>query len=87
MNSAPTVRVNISLPKPLLTRLKNSLPNRGLSQFLTQAAKEKLDQRETKQALDQLVQSPKSFDQVKDAIAFVNQNRATDDKRSRRLGL
>lgn len=85
--SAILARLNITLPKGLVYRLKKANKPRGISRFLAEAAREKLECEEAKKALCGLLEAPKSFLGVKDSVSFVRGTRSLDEKRLKRLGL
>src|SRR3989338_5908363 len=62
MNGASNyVRVNISLPRDLLKELKEKVPSRGISRFLSDAAKEKIEESEKEKAFKELLEAPPAF--------------------------
>ena len=80
-------RINITLPQDLLLTLKREIPSGELSSFLVEAAKEKLAQKETHDAIKAILAGPPSFTHVKDSVAYVRKMRKLDEKRFKRLGL
>lgn len=81
------VRVNISLPRDLLKELKVKVPSRGISRFLSDAAREKVDSISSEEALRELLAGPPAFPQIKDSVKWVRELRKGDLKRLKRLGI
>lgn len=82
-----TTRINISLSEDLLTMLRNYVPVRGLSRFLSDAAKEKMDRIKRDKALKNLLAAPPTFTNIGNASAYVRAIRKESEKRARRLGI
>ena len=88
MNSPSNfVRVNISLPSDLLKELKVKVPTRGISRFIADAAKEKIETLTQEEAFRELLAGPPAFTEIKDSVAYVRKMRRLDEKRMKRLGL
>lgn len=81
------IRVNISLPSDLVKELKKKIPSRGISKFLSEAAKEKITKEEREKAFKELLEAPPAFTEIKDSVAYVRKMRRLDEKRMKRLGL
>lgn len=81
------MRINISLSKDVLTMLRSFVPERGLSRFLSEAAKEKIDRIRREKAFNELLNAPPSFTKVRNGAAYVRASRRLDEKRARRLGV
>lgn len=81
------MRINISLSEDFLTMLRTFVPERGLSRFLTEAAKEKIDRIKREKAFNELLNDPPSFTNVRSGSAYVRASRRLDEKRARRLGI
>jgi len=88
MNGASNyVRVNISLPSDLVKELKKKIPFRGISRFISDAAREKVENMSREDALKELLSGPPAFPQIKDSVKWVRELRRNDLKRLKRLGL
>lgn len=88
MNSPSNfVRVNVSLPRDLLKELKKKVPFRGMSKFLSDAARGKVDSINSEEALRELLSGPPAFPQIKDSVKWVRELRKGDLKRMKRLGI
>ena len=87
MNTQTVTRINITLPVPMVSDLKKYAPERGVSNFLAEAAKEKIERIEKEKAFKELLAAPATFTRIKDAQAYVRKTRRLDEKRSRRLGI
>lgn len=81
------VRVNISLPRDLVKELREKVPSRGISKFLSDAAREKVDSISSEEALKELLAGPPAFPHIKDSVKWVRELRRNDLKRLKRLGL
>ena len=82
MNTANmgVVRVNITLPKGLLSELERKVPLRGKSSFVADAIEEKLVREKREMALKELAKLPPTFMGVKDAAVYIEEERANEDK-------
>jgi hypothetical protein len=82
MNTANmgVVRVNITLPKVLLSELEKKVPVRGKSSFVADAIEEKLAREKREAALQELAVLPPTFLGVKDAAVYIENERAKEDK-------
>lgn len=89
MNSASNyVRVNVSLPRDLLRELKEKVPFRGISSFLSDAAREKIAEKEKIVAFKELLDAPPAFTFLKGKNAVVNwvrKSRRKDENRLKRI--
>ncbi len=81
------VRTNVTLPADLVIHLKRLAPRRGMSKFLTDAAREKIASLERENALKELMNAPASFENIKDSVSYINKERSFDERREKRLGL
>ena len=81
------VRVNISLPSDLVKELKEKVPARRISRFLSDAAREKIQTLTQEEAFKELLAGPPAFTEIKDSVVYVRKMRRLDEKRMRRLGL
>lgn len=89
MNS-PTnfVRINISMPSDLIKELKEEVPSRGISRFLSEAAKEKIEKTKRMKAFKELLEAPPAFTFLKGknaAVNWVRKSRREDEKRLKRV--
>ena len=86
-NSTNYIRMNVSFPKELVDALKVTVPTRGISKFLSEAAKEKIAKLKKEKALKELLEAPPAFTKIKDSIKYIREMRRLDNKRLKRLGL
>lgn len=91
MNSSVNyVRMNVSLPRSLVKDLKEKIPPRGISRFLSDAASEKMKAIARDKALKELLAAPPAFTFLKGknaAVRWVRKMRRLDEKRMKRLGI
>lgn len=88
MNSPSNyVRVNVSLPRDLVKELKEKVPARGVSKFISEAASEKMKTEEREKAFKELLEAPPAFTEIKDPVAYIRRMRRLDEKRAKRLGI
>jgi len=83
-----TVRINISLPSPLVKDLKKRTNPRGLSKFLAEAAEEKLVKERREKAFREILDAPPAFTSLKGkdaAVKWVRKLRAEDESRLKRI--
>jgi len=81
------IRVNVSLPRDLLIELKEKVPNRRISKFIADAAKEKVEKLTQEEALRELLAGSPAFPHIKDSVKWVRELRRRDLKRLKRLGI
>lgn len=81
------VRINISLPFELVKDLKRYSKSRKLSKFLADAAEEKIAKDRREKALEELLEAPATFTEIKDSVAWVRKMRRLDEERMKRLGI
>ena len=82
------IRVNVSLPRDLVRELKEKVPSRGISRFLSEAAREKITERERIKAFKELLEAPPAFTFLKGknaAVNWVRKLRKEDEKRLKRV--
>lgn len=87
-SSEKVVRLNISLSNSLVKELKKSVPKRGLSKFLSEAAEEKIALIKREKALKELLEAPPAFTFLKGkdaALKWVRKLRKEDEKRLKRV--
>lgn len=87
MNGSHVIRINVSLPSDLVKDLKKRVARRGLSRFLTDAARAKIKLEEREKAFRELLEAPPAFPQIKDSAAYIHTMRRLDEKRLKRLGV
>lgn len=90
MNIANTgvVRVNITVPKKLLSELEKEVPKRGKSSFVSEAIKEKLARKQKDKALKELAELPATFTGIENGASYIGNERTRQDKeRTKRLRL
>jgi len=89
MNGASNyVRINISLPSDLVKELREKVPSRGISRFLSEAAREKIAEKERVKAFKELLEAPPAFTFLKGknaAVNWVRKLRKEDEKRLKRV--
>lgn len=87
MNGGVT-RINITIPKRLLSELEKEVPDRGKSGFVAEAIDEKLAAKKRERALKELSKLPPVFTSIKDGAKYIAKERTREDKmRSSHLGL
>lgn len=89
MNGASNyVRVNISFPRDLIKELKEKIPSRGVSKFLSEAAREKIEREEREKAFKELLEAPPAFTFLEGknaAVNWVRKLRKENEKRLKRV--
>lgn len=89
MNSPSNfVRVNISIPSDLIKDIKEKVPSRGVSKFISEAAKEKIEKAKRMKAFRELLEAPPAFAFLKGknaAVNWVRKLRKEDEKRLKRI--
>lgn len=82
------IRVNVSLPSDLVKELKEKVPSRGISRFLSEAAIEKMKKEKRDKAFKELLEAPPAFTFLKGknaAVNWVRKSRREDEKRMKRI--
>ena len=88
MNTTPsTTRVNVTLPTDLVSKLKERVPERGISGFLAEVAQERIEREERKEALQELLKVPPTFEDIEDSVEYIRKERQLDEERAKRLGI
>lgn len=80
-------RLNISLPKKTLVALAAAVPERGKSNFITQAIEEKLERVRWETAFKKLSTLPPTLTHIADPISWVDGLRHEDEQRLERQRL
>lgn len=80
MTNMNVVRVNITIPKVLLSELEREVPARGKSCFVAEAIEEKLAREKRKMALRELAKLPPTFMKVKDGAVYIEETRVKEDE-------
>lgn len=86
-NTSNYIRMNVSLPTDLVMTLKKTVPPRGISKFLAEATREKMAALEREKALEELLNAPPAFTNIKDSAKYIRKMRRLDEKRMKRLGI
>lgn len=81
------VRINVSLPRDLIRELKERVPARGVSKFISEAATEKIESMTQEEAFEKLIAGPPAFPHIKNPVKWVKDLRKGDLKRLKRLGI
>ncbi len=81
------VRINVSLPRDLVKELREKIPSRGMSKFISDAAREKMAEKERIKAFKELLEAPPAFTHIKDPVSYIRKMRRLDEKRMKRLGI
>ncbi len=82
------VRINVTVPKRLLSDLEKEVPERGKSGFISKAIEEKLARKKKEESLKELAKLPATFTNIKEAAKYTAREREREDEeRSRRLGI
>lgn len=87
MDTYNTIRIDITVPKDVVSEVKKRTSKRGVSQFFTEAAKEKLAKEKREKALKEILAAPPAFTDIKDSVAWIRKSRRLDNKRMKRLGI
>jgi hypothetical protein len=87
-NTTNTVRINITIPKHILTVLEKELPLRKKSGFISEAIEEKIARDRQKKALKDLAGLPPTFKNISDGKKYIDQTRREEnEERNKRLGI
>ncbi len=82
------VRINVTIPKRLISELEKEVPKRKKSGFVSKAIEEKLARKKKERALRELANLPATFTNIKDGADYIASGRGKEDKeRSMRLGV
>jgi hypothetical protein len=81
MLNTNVIRINITIPEQLVSKMEKKVPNRGKSQFISEAIEEKLIREDREIALKELRTSPPAFPEIKDGAAYVKKLRENDEKK------
>lgn len=82
------VRINITIPRWLLTELKREIPEGGKSGFVSEAIEEKLTHKKREKSLKELAKLPATFIDIKSGKTYIEKMRIDDGKnRDSHLGL
>lgn len=87
VHSSSSIRINISIPKHLVSELESYVPSGRKSGFIAQAVEKELAVLKRSQALKDFDDLPPSFTNVEDSTTYVRNLRAENEKRLKRLGL
>ncbi|OGG14335.1 hypothetical protein A2773_03490 [Candidatus Gottesmanbacteria bacterium RIFCSPHIGHO2_01_FULL_39_10] len=87
MDTYNTIRIDITVPEDVVREVKRITSKRGVSQFFTEAAREKLAREKREKALKEILAAPPAFTDIKDSVTWIRKSRRLDEKRMRRLGL
>jgi hypothetical protein len=83
--SSQYIRVNLTIPKEVVEDVKKQRGN--ISQFASEAMREKLMREKREQAFKDILAGEPSFTEIDDSVAYVRKQRAGDEKRMQRLGI
>ena len=83
--NTPYIRINISVPKDVVDAVKSRTTN--LSRYISDAMREKIRREEIEKAMEELRNSPPTFENIDDPVAFIRELRAGDEERMKRLGI
>ena len=82
-----TVRMNITLSKPVADKLRSLLGKRGISKFISEATEEKLEKEKRELAFKKLAKLPPANPEIKDSAKYIHDMRQEDTKhRMAKLG-
>jgi len=87
MSTATTVRLNVSLPKPIVEALKRNMRARTASGFIAAAIEEKLAREQREEAWNHFLTLPPTLTQIADPVQWVDDLRAEDEERLKHLEL
>jgi hypothetical protein len=80
-------RINVSLPKTLLSELEKYVPSGRKSGFVADAVEKELAALKRKKALEEFAHLPPTFTDIDDSVAYVRSLRAESEKRLKRVGV
>lgn len=87
-NTTNTIRINITIPKNILSALEKEVPMRKKSGFISEAIEEKIARDRQKKALKDLAGLPPTFKNISDGKEYIDKiRRKEDEERSKRLGI
>lgn len=75
------------MPRDLVKEIKEKVPERGVSKFISEAATEKIEKTKRIKAFKELLEAPPAFTDIKDSAAYIRKMRRLDEKRMKRLGV
>src|SRR5262249_9126575 len=81
------IRVNVSMPKNLLSELEKYVPSGSKSGFVAQAVEKELALLKRKKAFEEFAKLPSTFTDIEDSVAYVRNIRAESEKRLKRFGV
>lgn len=81
------IRINVSLPRDLVKELKKKVASRGMSKFISDAAREKVKKEKRDRAFKELLEGPPAFTEIKDSALYIRKMRHLDEKRMKRLDI
>jgi metal-responsive CopG/Arc/MetJ family transcriptional regulator len=81
MLNTNVTRINITIPKKIITELEKAVPNRGKSSYISAAIQEKLIRERRIEALKDLRKLPATFTNIKDSTKYITKMRKDDDKK------
>lgn len=88
VTNAGVVRINVTVPRRLLSELKKEVPERGKSGFVSEAIEEKLARKKKEKALKELAKLPATFTHINDGATYVRSERTKEqNERLVRLGV
>lgn len=79
------VRLNVTLPEELVTKIRKRVKGRGMSRYLSDAAREKMEREEREKALETLLSAPATFSNISDSRSYIANSRDLDERRDERL--
>jgi hypothetical protein len=83
-----TARLNISVPKEFIERMKAFAPNGNVSKFIMESVEEKIAEEEKKEALKFFADTGPLFPHIKDSAKYVHDIRQKDTKhRAKKIGI
>ncbi len=85
MNTASTLRINISFPTDLAKEVRKITSEGEFSKFLADAAREKIASTKREKALLTLLKSNRAFPSIKDSSKWVSNLRKKDINRLKRF--
>jgi metal-responsive CopG/Arc/MetJ family transcriptional regulator len=87
MDIGTAIRVSVTLPRKTLEGLKRRVTGRTMSRFVAEAIEEKLERERKEEAWRQFMELPPTLTEITDPTQWVNNLRAEEEERLKRLKL
>jgi hypothetical protein len=88
LRMANTVRINISVPKDFIAKVRSFAPNGNISKFFVKTVEEKIKDEERIAAMKFFEEAGPLFPEIKDSATYVHDMRQKETKhRMRKIGI